>query len=116
MKPNWGQQITKERRGNHLHYVQYFSQSFYRYKLAEDLNAQLDSMANTLKDLVAKLNAAQEKAVDTENPVCNIFFCIRCLFFILDLSNRQDFERSFEFPSMGGSKYWSIIIQDTRSV
>lgn len=42
---------------------------FSRYQLAENINAQLDQMASTLKGLVDKLNSTQEKNVDSENPV-----------------------------------------------
>jgi len=42
------------------------------YQMAEDINAQLDQMATTLKDLVSKLNLSQEKNGDGENPVFQI--------------------------------------------
>lgn len=42
------------------------------YKQAEEVTAQLDQMAVTLRDLVMKLNSSQETAADKENPMHQI--------------------------------------------
>lgn len=42
------------------------------YKLAEEVNSQLDQMSITLRDLVAKLNASQETATDKDSPMHQI--------------------------------------------
>lgn len=42
------------------------------YALAEEINSDLDQMANTLKDHINKLNAAHTSAADSDNPVYQI--------------------------------------------
>src|SRR5699024_1342878 len=42
------------------------------YQLAEDVNVQLDQMANTLKELVNTLNSENQYQSD-DNNVCNSF-------------------------------------------
>jgi len=42
------------------------------YKLAEEVNSQLDQMSITLRDLVAKLNASQETGADKDSPMHQI--------------------------------------------
>jgi nuclear pore complex protein Nup62 len=40
--------------------------------MAEDINKQLDQMEMTLRDLVKKINTAQEQEMDKDNPVYQI--------------------------------------------
>jgi len=42
------------------------------YKLAEEVNTQLDQMSVTLRDLVIRLNSTQETAADKDNPMHQI--------------------------------------------
>jgi nuclear pore complex protein Nup62 len=42
------------------------------YQLAENVNGELDQMAITLKEIIKKLNSANERAVDQDNPVHQI--------------------------------------------
>jgi nuclear pore complex protein Nup62 len=42
------------------------------YKMGEEINAQLDYMDISLKDLVRKLNEAQENSMDKSNPMTQI--------------------------------------------
>lgn len=39
------------------------------YELAEDINSKLNYMSTTLKELISKLNNAQNKNSDNDNPV-----------------------------------------------
>jgi nuclear pore complex protein Nup62 len=40
--------------------------------MAEDINKQLDQMETTLRDLVKKINTAQEQEMDKDSPVYQI--------------------------------------------
>jgi len=47
--------------------------SLCRYKLAENINGELDQMSNSLKEIITKLNAANDRSSEQKaNPVYQI--------------------------------------------
>jgi hypothetical protein len=44
------------------------------YRLAENVDAQLNQMGTTLKELITKINKMHDRSVDQSNPVRRFFF------------------------------------------
>jgi hypothetical protein len=64
-------------------------------------------MGTTLKEIISKINSAQEKAEDSDNPVFSSSLHSlqhQLTKFVVDKSNSEGVEHSFEFHAMGGSK------------
>lgn len=64
-------------------------------------------MGTTLKEIITKINSAQEKSEDSDNPVFSSSVHTlqhQLTKFVVDKSNSESIEHSFEFNAMGGSK------------